>query len=1272
MIEPLSPFKSRRHPVQAGLQIENSSSLRAWVEFDDPTKLIPVEVIIDDRVFWTGRPRRLEHLRFDPDVPRTPCGLWVDLPAPKTKPHIIDIKLVAEGNILVENAVDLAQRYRGFVDLIELTPEGLLIEGWAHDFSRPLSPLELELCAGNHKILFTAGRFREDLKKGNVGLGMHAFSERVRRSSLTGSSCDDVRVCIAGTEIVLPSSDFLQNVAKTAAPPPGETREISPAANRVLLAIVPEETSKSKIIGTCDNIGRDDVRGWALDVENKDQPVVVDLLINNIVAATTVTDRSRPDVAAKHGGNGYAGFYFEIIPQVWLGKDLNVAVVARKSGQALAKGTGALRPTFTKYLPHQPNCHAGNRSTPLFAPERHRRGNSQASVALIVLNYNGAALLERHFSSFAAHNTHRNVEYVVVDHGSTDDSQTVIKKWQSAGIPITLIERGDNYSFSASNNYAVQYTKADYLLFCNNDVFFTQDSLPAFMDVLVQDDVGIAGVRLVDEIKSDDEPGFGLIQHLGVFYDTVRYDNVIHPVEARYLPILREALKDDISVPAVTGAFLGIKRKDFEKVGGFYEGYYYGYEDIDLCLRIRLNLNKSIVMVGTTELVHSRGYSRKRTGFFGGKSMMRNCQLLAGRFGLALRRLLRSRGLAEQKFWTASKPIVAFAVSEARTTTAKGDFYTAHGLAEGLSELLDAEFVFLEEKQNWYDLREVDVLVAMTHAYNLELVQRAKQNLVTVGWARNWFTEWSKARRHQFDFLLSSSAKGAEIIRNSLGHPVEVFRIATSPSHFYPDPTVEKTVDYVFTGSFWQRERDLIYLLEPAALPYSCEIYGAGWDQVESLAPYAKGLVAYSDLADIYRRARIVVDDANSVTKSWGSVNSRVFDAISAGALVITNSQLASEDAFDGKLPWFHNREELEGLLHRYCGNEEERIAALAPLQEMVRERHVVSTRARQFISILDAALPKMLRIAIKVPCPSEKEAPLWGDYHFAQSLAKELRALGHSVRLDLLNEWAHANRLRDDAVICLRGLNHYSPTPDHINVCWLISHPTSASLDELRKYDRVYVASQKYCALLQLQGLTNVETLLQCVDTDLFRWQSEREKEFDVLFVGNSRNVLRPIVRDALSVNAPLSIIGSGWDELLPRKMVLQPSIPNVDLPDAYAAARVVLNDHWSSMAEHGLISNRLFDCVASGTYVISDYVEGISDLFGPLVQQYRSPDELRALIDKGLQRASVSENDREMARAISEANSFKARAKTISGFLIGSFEEVCRQRLESPPGPR
>jgi len=81
---------------------------------------------------------------------------------------------------------------------------------------------------------------------------------------------------------------------------------------------------------------------------------------------------------------------------------------------------------------------------------------------------------------------------------------------------------------------------------------------------------------------------------------------------------------------------------------------------------------------------------------------------------------------------------------------------------------------------------------------------------------------------------------------------------------------------------------------------------------------------------------------------------------------------------------------------------------------------------------------------------------------------------------------------------------------------------------------------------------------------------------------------------------------------------------------------------------------------------------VEGISDLFGPLVQQYQSLDELRALIDRGLHAPSLSREDLDSARAIGVANSFKARARTISDFMTSSYEEICQQRLVAPQGPR
>ena len=1254
---------------QAGLRIEHSSYVRAWVEDEKADGTNQVNLFVNGALFWSGIPKRLEHPQFDASVPRAACGIWVVLPCPKTAPEVIEVKLIKGDVTLAQATVDLSARYIGFVDKIDFGSDGLLVEGWAQDLGRSLSSVELELRAGDRTIAsFAADKFRADLRDGGVGLGKHAFSKRVGLAAWDVKE-ENLRVVVAGTDISLQPSEGVVSSRRLGNSPSGAAPAPERTPKRILLNDIPEGPPESIITGICDGITEEEVYGWAVDLKDRDRPVVLDLLINDFVVATTETNRFRADIAAQFQCSGFAGFHFEIIPQMRLGRVLNVSVMARKTGHVLQYGAATLRPSFAKSLPERERPELVARARPLAAKHRESR-ETDPLIALIVLNKNGASLLDRHFQSFAEHNRYRNVEYVVVDHGSTDDSKSVIEKWRSAGIAINFVERGENYSFSASNNYAVQLTKADYLVFCNNDIFFQYDSLHAIMNVLGHESVGIAGLKLLDEARTVEDYGLSSIQHLGVFYNCAKSDRVVHPVEARYLPILRHSLNADFDVPAVTGAFLAIKRDDFLKAGRFCEDYYYGYEDIDLCLNIRLFLKKSIVVVASSEAVHSRGYSRKKAGLWGGPTMMRNSRLLSGRFGLLLRRILRSKVFTEHQYWTVTKPIIAFAVSEASATTTLGDFYTAYEIAQELSKLVDAKIVFLEEKHNWYNIRDIDVLVAMTHNYDLSKVQNPKQNLVTVGWARNWFPEWSKKRNNAYDIIVASSEKGASTIRKSLGHPVEILRIATSPERFYPDRSVAKTVDYIFTGNFWGHARDLIYLLEPEALPYTFEIYGAGWDRVPSLAPYARGFTSYDDLAGIYRRTRVVVDDANSVTKDWGGVNSRVFDAISAGALVITNSQQASQDAFDGKLPWFEDRDRLEALLHRYCGNEDERVAALAPLQEIVRERHTYASRAEHFLSALNNALAGMFRIAIKVPCPSEEETHLWGDYHFAQSLAKELRALGHSVRLDLLKDWYGIHHMRDDVVITLRGLSEYTPTPDQINLCWLISHPTSASLEELRKYDRVYVASQKYCGRLRQMGLTNTEVLLQCVDTDMFSSNGPRpEKSFDVLFVGNSRNVLRPIVRDACAINAPLSVIGSGWNALLSKKLIRQQSVPHEDLPETYARARVVLNDHWDTMSEHGFISNRLFDCVATGAYVVSDYVDGISDLFGQLVKQYRSVDELKALIDEGLRGSSVQDGAHQAARSLCQANSFKARAATISDFITNAYQEICRQRLINSP---
>ena len=71
----------------------------------------------------------------------------------------------------------------------------------------------------------------------------------------------------------------------------------------------------------------------------------------------------------------------------------------------------------------------------------------------------------------------------------------------------------------------------------------------------------------------------------------------------------------------------------------------------------------------------------------------------------------------------------------------------------------------------------------------------------------------------------------------------------------------------------------------------------------------------------LYQQSLLVLDDANHVTKTWGAANSRVFDALAAGCLVITNSQSVSDEVFDGELPVYRDPMHLKELVDHFLND---------------------------------------------------------------------------------------------------------------------------------------------------------------------------------------------------------------------------------------------------------------------------------------------------------------------------------------------------------------
>jgi spore maturation protein CgeB len=375
---------------------------------------------------------------------------------------------------------------------------------------------------------------------------------------------------------------------------------------------------------------------------------------------------------------------------------------------------------------------------------------------------------------------------------------------------------------------------------------------------------------------------------------------------------------------------------------------------------------------------------------------------------------------------------------------------------------------------------------------------------------------------------------------------------------------------------------------------------------------------------------------------------------LAAGALVLTNNVEGSEELFDGLLPTYTDRAELRAKLDRFLSDESERLELVDTLRRRVAKEYSYESRPQEFVHLAIRQIDRPLA-AIKIAVPHEEVKPSWGDTHFAEALASALAGLGLPTEVHILPEWDAPAKQAVDIVIHLRGLTSYAPKPGHINVLWIISHPDDVPIRECEKYDLVLVASRRHAEWLAQRIQTPVIFMTKATDHRRFH-QMEPDPALgtDVLFVGNSRGQNRPSVDWAIAAGLPLTVYGGGWERRIDARFVRGVHFPNEELARLYASAKVVLNDHWPDMRDHGLISNRIFDALAAGAVVVSDPVAGLEEMFGDLVPTYGSSDELEQLV-RGLLEDDSRRKElvHEAAELVAERHTFMNRAEVLMTHL-------------------
>jgi len=478
---------------------------------------------------------------------------------------------------------------------------------------------------------------------------------------------------------------------------------------------------RAALLGLLEHAGADGVRGWAFDGADPGRPMELCLRVDGRPVAWFRPNVKRPEIEARlaqyKDKMGLIGFHLAMPEGMFDGRWHRLEVVGADDGQVLNQGQRLVRlePSWVE----QP----GKPWIPAFAGMT-KAGTTEVKVSVVILNRSGARLLQGFFQSWARYNTVA-AELIVIDHASVDDSREVIAQWQER-LDVKLIALDHNGSFSDSSNLGARQARGEFLLFMNNDIEWLHDALPLMLQSLAQPDVGIVGCKLLKAVGESRQALVPAreVQHLGVRMKL--NEDSYWPYETFPAPWTREEEHAPQTVPAVTGAVLLCRKSDFDAVGGFDSSYFYGFEDVELCLRLSQRLGKVAVCRNDASALHRHGYTRlsgREIGMF--DRVQRNSDVLKGQMGVWLkqaywRSLLRGDGYMAGEALTIA--VVVEQMGEAAPAV----------VTELQQALPHARVALLGAGRDWKNLRGVHVLVVTTPSYDIRSLKEARSDLVTV------------------------------------------------------------------------------------------------------------------------------------------------------------------------------------------------------------------------------------------------------------------------------------------------------------------------------------------------------------------------------------------------------------------------------------------------------------------------------------------------------------------------------------------------------------
>ena len=221
--------------------------------------------------------------------------------------------------------------------------------------------------------------------------------------------------------------------------------------------------------------------------------------------------------------------------------------------------------------------------------------NEKSLISIIVLNYNAGELLLNCINSLMK-STYQNIEILVVDNISSDDSHTKCKKQFP---DIKLIQNRKNLGYCGGNNVGIKEAKGEFIVILNPDTIVEENWLDEMFNAFNEFGDGLYQPKIISLNESD------IIQSTG---------NMIHVFGFGFARDKGKKIiekKEEIEkIGYASGTCLFTTKKVLEKVGLLDEFLFLYHDDLDLGWRAaQIGINS--YYVPESKIFHAESYSLK-------------------------------------------------------------------------------------------------------------------------------------------------------------------------------------------------------------------------------------------------------------------------------------------------------------------------------------------------------------------------------------------------------------------------------------------------------------------------------------------------------------------------------------------------------------------------------------------------------------------------------------------------------------------------------------